>query len=230
MFFDPLYILFVAPAMILAIWAQFKVKSAYQKYSQVPMRRRMTGAQVARYLLDANGLSHVPVEPVPGNLTDHYDPRTHTLRLSQGVYQNDSIAAAGIAAHEVGHALQHGKGYFPLFLRSYMYPVASLGTNMAYILFFIGLILTASAPALGQGMITLGILLFTAYVAFSVVTLPVEFNASSRALHALEGFGYLDREEIKGARKVLNAAALTYIAAAAMALMQLFYMLSRSRR
>ncbi len=224
------YLIWMAPAMILALWAQAKVKGAYQKYSRVPMRGRMTGAQVARQILNSFNLSDVPIEQVPGNLSDHYDPRKRVLRLSPAVYQGSSIAAAGIAAHEVGHAIQHGQGYFPLHLRTYIYPVASLGTSAAWILFMLGFALLYFGSVFGQAMIMLGILLFAAYVVFALVTLPVEFNASSRALHALEGFGYLSRDEVQGARKVLNAAALTYVAAAAMALMQLIYMLSRSRR
>lgn len=226
MIFNPMYILYIAPALILAFWAQAKVKGAYRKYSQVPMSGRLTGAQVARQILNSFNLSDVRIEQIPGNLSDHYDPRSRVLRLSPAVYQGSSIAAAGIAAHEVGHAIQHGQGYFPLHLRTYIFPVASLGTNAAWILIVLGLTLSSLGIMFGQGMILLGIVLFLGYVLFSFVTLPVEFNASSRALHALEGFGYLDRDEIAGARKVLNAASLTYIAAAAMALMQLIYWLS----
>lgn len=226
LYFDPMYILYIAPAMILALWAQAKVKGTYQKYARVPIRGRMTGAQVARQILNSFNLSDVPIEQIPGNLTDHYDPRKRVLRLSPAVYQGSSIAAAGIAAHEAGHAIQHGQEYFPLHLRTYIYPMASLGTSAAWILFMLGFALLYFGSVFGQAMIMLGILLFAGYVVFAFITLPVEFNASSRALAALEGFGYLERDEVQGARKVLNAAALTYVAAAAMALMQLLYWIS----
>jgi len=227
-FFDPMYLIFVAPALILALWAQAKVKGTYQEYSRVPMRGRWTGAQVARQILDSFDLSDVRIEQVPGNLSDHYDPRSRVLRLSPAVYQGNSIASAGIAAHEVGHAIQHGQGYFPLHLRSFVYPAAGLGSRLAFPLFFVGLFLSTSQ--LGPLMMNLGLLLFAGSVFFTLVTLPVEFNASSRALHALEGFGYLDKQELGGARKVLSAAALTYVAAALMAILQLIYMFLRSRR
>jgi len=226
LYFDPMYILYIAPAMILALWAQAKVKGAYQKYSRVPMRGRLTGAEVARQILNSFNLSDVRIEQVPGNLSDHYDPRHRVLRLSPAVYQGNSIAAAGIAAHEAGHAIQHGQGYFSLHLRTYIYPVANLGTSAAWILLMLGLALTYLGFVFGQAMLTLGIVLFGGYVLFALVTLPVEFNASSRALHALEGFGYLERDEVQSARKVLNAAALTYVAAAAMAVMQMLYWIS----
>lgn len=226
MLFDPIYWMMIAPALLLAFWAQMKVKRAYSKYSRVPTKQRMSGAQVAQSLLAQNNLSSIPIEIAPGELSDHYDPKKKVLRLSQGVHQGTSIAAAGIAAHEVGHAIQHAKGYAPLNLRTYMYPVASLGSNAAWWIFIIGIIV-GSGSFLGGWMIDLGIILFIAFVVFSLVTLPVEFNASSRALRALDGYGFLDQEEMIGARKVLNAAALTYVAAAMMAIMQLLYMLMR---
>jgi len=225
--FDPLYLILMLPALILAFWAQAKVKGTYAKYARVPLRRRLTGAQVASEILRGNHLTDVRIEQVPGNLTDHYDPRTKVLRLSPAVYQGDSIAAAGIAAHEVGHAIQHGQGYFPLHLRTVIYPATALGSGLAWPLFIFGLFL--SSVPLGKGMMLLGVLLFTFSVFFTLVTLPVEFNASSRALHALQGFGYLDAEELRGARKVLSAAAMTYVAAALMAILQLLYMFIRSR-
>lgn len=228
MFFDPVYILLILPALLLAIWAQVKVKGSYGKFSRVPLRSGLSGAQVAQQILQSFNLFEVRIEQVPGNLTDHYDPRTKVLRLSPGVYQGRSIASAGIAAHEVGHAIQHGQGYFPLHLRSAIYPMTALGSNLAMPLFIIGFIF--SALPLGRGMMMLGVLLFTFSVFFTLVTLPVEFNASSRALHALEGFGYLAPDEMRGARKVLSAAALTYVAAAAMAILQLVYMFLRARR
>jgi len=230
---DISYFFWIAPALILAFWAQSRVKGSYRKYSQVSLRRRISGAQIARQILDSNSLSDVQIERVHGHLSDHYDPRSRVLRLSPGVHEGNSIAAAGIAAHEVGHAIQHGRGYLPLHLRTYIYPIASFGSNAAMWLFMIGLFIGYGATepgGFGQWMIMLGIVLFTGYVAFSVVTLPVEFNASSRAMQALDGFGYLDQDELQGARKVLNAAALTYVAGALMAILQLLYMLSKVRR
>lgn len=230
MIFDPLYFLMVLPALILAMWAQSKVKGTYQKYSQVPMHRRLTGAQVARQLLDSNNLSDVSIEMVQGHLSDHYDPRARVLRLSPQVHNGTSIAAAGIAAHETGHAIQHGRGYLPLHLRTAVYPVAGLGSQLAFPLFFIGLILSGYGSGLGSAMMMLGVLFFGGAVIFTLITLPVEFNASARALQALRGFGYLDTEEIGGAKKVLTAAAMTYVASALMAIMQFLYMLTRARR
>jgi uncharacterized protein len=224
--FDPIYFVFVLPALLLSLWAQSKVKGAYSKYSRVPTRNSMTGAQVARQILNSFNLSDVEIEQVPGNLSDHYDPRTRVLRLSPGVYQGRSLASAGIAAHEVGHAIQHGQGYAPLHLRSAIYPLASFGSGLAMPLFFIGLLL--STASLGPILMQLGIVLFAGSVLFTFITLPVEFDASSRAMKALEGFGYLDRDELSGARKVLNAAAWTYVAAALMAVTQLLYMVFRA--
>lgn len=223
------YLIFILPALILAMWAQAKVSGTYKKYSKVSTRRGLTGAQVARELLDSNNLSDIPVQMVQGHLSDHYDPKRRVLRLSNGVYQSNSVAAVGIAAHEAGHALQHSGGYAPLHLRSLIFPMASIGTNAAFILFILGAVFAGALPALGNGLMLLAILLFGGYVAFSLVTLPVEFNASRRAMRALSGFGYLEGEELQGAKKVLNAAALTYIAAAAMAIMQLLWMISARR-
>ncbi|HOV73103.1 MAG TPA: zinc metallopeptidase [Candidatus Hydrogenedentes bacterium] len=234
--FDPTMILLI-PAMILAVWAQIKVKSTYAKFSQVATRSGLTGADVAKLILqDANiPLSNDPsrfpggvacgLAAIPGELTDHYDPRTRMLNLSEDIYYGRSIAALGIAAHEVGHAIQHAQLYGPLALRNIIYPVCGLGSTLAFPLFFIGLI--ANFGVLMQ----VAILLFTLAVFFTVLTLPVEFNASRRALLALENGGYLTADELYGARKVLSAAAMTYIAAAAMAIMQLIRMLliARSR-
>jgi Zn-dependent membrane protease YugP len=222
MIFDPLYMMMIAPAFILSLVAQGWVKSAFRKYGKIANRRGITGAEAARRILDASGLSRVTIEPAKGFLSDHYDPRTKVLRLSPDVYGKPSLAAVGVAAHEAGHALQDAKEYAPLKLRSALVPVAQLGSNLAWPLLFIGMFLNA------VGMIKVGVILFSGAVLFQVVTLPVEFNASSRALQALSGTGILTGDEMTGARKVLTAAAMTYIAAAITAVLQLLYFLLRS--
>ena len=220
-YYDPTYLLLL-PAIILAVYAQAKVQSTFQRYSRLRASSGMTGAQVARALLDKNNLYDVSVEIVPGHLTDHYDPRTKKLRLSPEVYHGTSLAALGVAAHETGHAAQHAQEYIPLNLRNALFPVASFGSNLAFPLFFIGLLFGRG----GTWLMDLGILLFLFAVLFQVITLPVEFNASKRALGMLESEGYLLRgQEVAGARKVLSAAALTYLAATAMAVLQLFRLL-----
>lgn len=236
-FFDPTMILLL-PAIALTIWAQAKVHSAYGHYSKVLNRRGLTGADVAEAILRDEGIAltsnpeqfsgsaAVGLEPVQGHLTDHYDPRARMLRLSEEVYHGTSVAALGIAAHEVGHAIQHARAYAPLTMRNVVYPICNVGTLAAWPLFIIGLIM--SAPI----FLKLGIVLFTLAVFFTVLTLPVEFNASSRAMRALAHGGYLTDEELGGARKVLNAAAMTYVAAAAVSIMHLVRMLilANSRR
>jgi len=222
MFFDPLYIVMFVPALLLSIYAQIKVKSSYHRYSKIPTMRGITGAQAARHLLDVEGIADVRVEQTQGFLSDHYDPRSRVLRLSEGVYGGDSLASVGVAAHEAGHAIQHARGYAPMSLRSALVPMASIGSNFSWILLFIGFMLASKA------MISAGLLFFTAVVLFQIVTLPVEFNASSRALKALPVSGILSDSEVAGARKVLSAAALTYVAAAAAAIMQLIYFLMRA--
>jgi uncharacterized protein len=223
---DPTFLL-VIPALILAFYAQAKVKGAYAKYARIASASRLTGAQAAYQLLQTAGAGEVVIEKIPGQLTDHYDPRKKVLRLSQGVHDSPSIAALGIAAHETGHAIQHHQHYQPMRLRSLIYPVASIGSTLAFPLFFIGFI-TGSGSNL---LMDLGILLFTGALAFSVVTLPVEFNASKRALALLEQRRFLTPDEMVGARKVLSAAALTYVASTAMAAVQLLRMfLLRSSR
>jgi len=211
--------LILIPAIALALYAQFKVQSTFRRYSEIPSGTGYTGAQVAAELLRRRGITDVKVEPVQGMLGDHYDPRTKVLRLSPDVYDSNSLAAIGVAAHEAGHAVQHREGYTALALRSAIVPVATIGTSAAWILFIIGWI--TSSP----NLVNIGILLFLGYIAFAVITLPVEFNASNRAVALLQGEGLVLPQEAQGVRAVLNAAALTYVAAAAMAISQLLRML-----
>ena len=214
MYFDP-FMPLIFLALGFAMWAQWKVKSNFEKYSQVSANSGDSAAEVARKILDGYGLQSVPVERVSGELTDHYDPKNRVLALSSPVHDSRSIAAYGIAAHEAGHALQHAKGFIPLVWRNAIYPVASVGSNMAVPLFIMGLLF--SFPAL----MDVGILMFAGAVLFSLITLPVEFDASSRAMSILRGEGILDAEELVGARHVLSAAALTYLASTLMAVLQL---------
>ncbi len=220
MYFEMRDILLLAPALILTLYAQFKIKSAYNKWSQVSSTSGLTGAQVAKSLLQRNSILDVEVGRVEGNLTDHYDPIHKTLNLSDGVYAANSIAAIGVAAHETGHAIQHKVAYGPLKLRQTMYPLANFGSMLAMPLFIIGLMVSSL-----KFLTTLGIAFFAASVFFTLVTLPVEFNASKRALAQLTSSGMIKGEEVDGARKVLDAAALTYVAAAAMAVLQLIRLL-----
>jgi hypothetical protein len=215
---DPTMILII-PALILAIYAQFKVKNTYAKFSQIYNARRMTGKQAAIELLSMNGISDVEVEATEGTLSDHYDPRIKKVRLSLANYQGASLASLAVAAHEVGHAIQHHKNYFPLQIRHAILPVTNFGSWLAFPLFFIGFLM--QTPFL----MDLGIVLFAGVVVFHLVTLPVEYNASNRALLQLESHGFLSTQEVGGAKKVLNAAALTYVAATAMALLQLVRLL-----
>lgn len=217
-FWDPTMIVLI-PAIIITAYAQMKVQTTYHKYSQVASKRGMTGADVARYILNQNGLHDIPIERVAGELSDHYDPKSRVVRLSAGVYGSTSLAALGVAAHEVGHAVQHDTGYLPLYIRSTIIPVTQFGSYLAIPLFCIGLFM--GSPMLAE----LGVVLFAAIVFFQMVTLPVEFNASARALATLSGEGFLDETELKGTRKVLSAAALTYVAAALMAVLQLVRLL-----
>lgn len=218
MFFDGSFVILI-PAIALALFAQFRVRSTFAKYSQVRTAAGRTGAEVAAELLRRRGASNVKIEPVEGTLADHYDPRTKTLRLSPEVYGSDSVAAVGVAAHECGHAIQDKERYAPLALRSAIVPAATIGTNAAWILFMIGLFTRYTM------LMDLGILLFTGYIAFSLITLPVEFDASRRAVAVLQGEGLVMPNEASGVRAVLNAAALTYVAAATMAVLQLVRLL-----
>jgi len=215
-------IIIAIPGIIFTLWAQMKVSSAYNKYSQIRTRSGMTGAQVARAILNREGLQNVDVEPIEGNLTDHYDPSKGVLRLSEGVYGSQSIAALGIAAHEAGHAIQHGVKYPALVLRTAIAPAAATGSQLGIWLFMIGMFIPLFTGGHGfTWLLDLGIILFTAAVFFTIITLPVEFNASKRALAVLADGGYLKADEIPQAKKVLDAAAMTYVAAAATAVLTL---------
>jgi len=217
-FFDPTMVL-VLPALAFAFWAQWKVSSTYQKYSKVPAANGRTGREIALAIMQRNGVTDVSVEPVGGVLSDHYDPRTKMVRLSEQNYSDRSIASIAVAAHEVGHVLQHHEGYVPLQFRTAIAPVAGFGSMLAFPLFFIGLFFRI--PNVSPMLMDLGILFFTGAVLFQVVTLPVEFDASRRALVQLSSTGAVMPEEVAQAKKVLDAAALTYVAAAAMAALQL---------
>lgn len=222
-FFDPLYFVFALPALLLAMWAQFRVQSAYRKWSQVPNARGLNGFDVATTLMQNENLSHVQVERIGGMLTDHYDPRGAVMRLSDGSLQ-PSVAAMAIVAHELGHAAQDQEGYFWLRARAGIVGIANLGSSLGTILFFIGLMLTAFASGtFGYTIATVGLILFSAAVAFTLVTLPVEFNASARAREMLQRNNLVTNQEMSGVNAVLNAAALTYVAAAAQAIAQLLY-------
>lgn len=222
MIFDPLYLMLLAPALILSIWAQAKVKRSYAKYAKVPSSTGLTGAEIAQRILDNNGLHEVKIERVGGMLGDHYDPSKRVLRLSPDVFAGRSVAAAGIAAHECGHALQHKAAYGPLVLRQTMAPAAIWGSNLSWILILAGLFLNLT------GLTWVGIGLFSVAVLFSLVTLPVEFDASKRATEILPSLGLVGPRDRDGVAAVLNAAAMTYVAAAATAVLQLLYFLMRA--
>lgn len=213
------------PAFLISLFAQVKVQMAFSKYSKIASFSGLTGAQVAKNILLLNGIYDVQIEYVPGLLTDHYDPRSKTLRLSNGVFNSNSIAAIGVAAHEAGHALQHYQRYGWLALRSVMVPLVNIGSNLAFPLIFIGLLLRN-----GDIFINIGILLFCLAVVFTIITLPVELNASKRAVEALRVSGSVLPIEEDGVKKVLSAAALTYVAAVAVAILQLLYYLSLAQR
>ncbi|MGI5997346.1 MAG: zinc metallopeptidase [Lutispora sp.] len=222
--YDPTFI-FLIPAMIFAFYAQTKISSTFNKFLRVRNSNGYTGYEVARRILDANGLYNVPIEMVRGHLTDHYDPRSRVLRLSHDVYNGTSLASAGVAAHECGHAVQHSESYVPLTVRNTIAPIASIGSQAAWFLILIAFVLNM------MQLFDLGIYLFSAVVLFQIVTLPVEYNASRRAIIALEDYGLVGRDEVYGARKVLSAAALTYVAATVTAVLQLVRLLIiRGRR
>jgi hypothetical protein len=216
-FFDPMYFVFALPALLLALFAQWKVKSAYDKYTRVANERGMTGVQAAQRLLSSQGLGYISIEGTPGDLTDHYDPRTKTLRLSSSVANTPSVAALGIVAHEVGHAIQDAQGFAPLKIRSAIVPAVQFGSMLGPLLFFVGLILHFT------GLAWVGVAFFAMAMVFSVLTLPVELDASRRAMQLLNSSGLVSRFEADGVKSVLTAAALTYVAAVAQALSTLLY-------
>jgi Zn-dependent membrane protease YugP len=218
------WLLCLGAPLLLGLWAQHKVKRTFARWSEVPVRNGMTGAQAAAEVVRASGLPDVEIRAVAGQLSDHYDPRSRTLNLSEDVGRASTVAALGVAAHEAGHAIQDGRGYFPMRVRQTVVPVASIGSSFAFPLIFLGFILGSF------GLVNVGLALFTIIVLFQLVTLPVEFDASHRAIVALEGGGLLGAEELSGARKVLQAAALTYIAALAASIGQLIYFFIASRR
>ena len=217
-FFDPT-MLIVLPALIFTIWAQINVNSTFEKYSKINVARRMTGYDSARRILDANGLYDVQIERIRGHLTDHYDPKANVIRLSESVYDSYSAAAIGVAAHEAGHAVQHAVGYSPIKIRQTIIPVTRIGSALAMPLFIIGIFMAL------PGLMYAGIIFYSLAVLFQLVTLPVEFNASRRAMEALEGSGILSDDELLASRKVLTAAAMTYVAALATSLLSLLRLL-----
>lgn len=210
-----IYILLLIPIMALSLWAQFQVSGSFRRYSQQTNRRRITGAQAAEAVLHAHGVYDVPIRPCRGNLTDHFDPRDNTIYLSEDVYNAPTIAAVGVAAHEAGHAVQYAENYGPIRLRSAIIPATQIGSKFSFILLFAGILLYSQSLLLG------GILLFSLTTIFQLVTLPVEFNASARAIETIDGQMLLDSDELPGAKKVLRAAAMTYVAALLMSALQL---------
>lgn len=220
---DSTYFILIFPAILLAMFAQFRVKNAYYKYSRVDSMTGLTGAQVAKRILERNGIYDVRVQQTPGVMTDHYDPRSKVVRLSEGVYQSGSLAAVSIAAHEVGHAIQKDQEYLPLNLRSALVPLAGLGANLSWLFILGGFIFEITR------LLNIGIVLFSFAVLFQIVTLPVEFNASHRALHQLAD-GILPENQMRGAKVVLRAAALTYVASALVSIAQLLRLLLLTRR
>lgn len=221
MFFDPLYFLFLSPALLLMLWAQIRVKSSFSKYSQVGTASGFSGAETAREILRHNGITDVRVEEAQGFLSDHYDPSQKVLRLSPDVYEGRSQASVGVAAHEVGHAIQHAQGYGPLAIRSALVPAVQIGSYIWMPLLFIGMAMQMTGLAL------IGLIAFAGMTAFQLITLPVEFDASKRALQEVQTMGIVRGEELAGAKRVLDAAALTYVAAAVQSILTLLYFLFR---
>ncbi len=224
--------LILVPAMIFALIAQARVQNTFKKYSREASRSGLTGAQAARKLLDANGLYHIPILRVNGHLSDHYDPRNHSLSLSDSVYDSTSAAAIGVACHEVGHAIQHANNYAPLSIRMAIIPLCNIGSNLAMPLFIIGLLFAGASP-FSTGLMLAGIACFSLATLFQLITLPVEFNASRRALEGIQSHHLLYDSEIKGAKEVLSAAAMTYVAALASSLaslLRLILIAQRTRR
>ncbi len=229
MYFDMYYLVLVVPMIILSMWAQAKVNSSFSKYSKVNTMRNLTATEAARQILDSNGLSNVRIESIAGNLTDHYDPKANVIRLSDSVRNSTSVAAVGVAAHEAGHAVQHATGYAPIKLRNSLVPVANLGSKLSMPLIIIGLLLMGGESLFGTTIVYAGIWLFAAAVLFQVVTLPVEFDASNTALKVLSEGVYIYGEEVKSVKKVLSAAAMTYVAAAATSIAQLLRLILVAR-
>ncbi|MEG2949250.1 MAG: zinc metallopeptidase [Clostridia bacterium] len=223
MFYWDWTMILVIPGLLLGLWAQHRVSASFKKYSKVTTSNGESAEQIARELLSRNGCSNVSVHQISGNLTDHFDPRTDTLRLSDGVYGAQSVAAIGVAAHECGHAMQKEQNYMPLKIRSAIVPVVNIGSNLHFPIFVAGLIFS------WQPLVYVGIACFSLTLVFSLVTLPVEFNASKRAVAALEQGGYMNQDELSGVRAVLNAAAMTYVAAVISSLLQLLRLLIISR-
>lgn len=222
-YFDSTYLI-ILPAFILALWASARVNSTFKKYSRISCRSGFTGAMAARTVLDKNGLYNVRIEHIQGDLTDHYDPREEVIRLSDSVYNSTSAAAIGVACHEAGHAVQHAENYIPIKIRSALVPITGFGSQVGIWLFFIGFILSSFSAAFAA-LAYVGIFLFSFTALFQLVTLPTEFNASKRALRAIHESGILDSEAEKGAKKVLSAAALTYVAALAVSISQIIRLL-----
>lgn len=225
MYFNIEYLLYVAPALLIAMYASYKVKSVFNKYSRVHSDSNLTGANAARLILDNNGLNHVRVEQINGELNDHFDPKRNIIRLSTNVYNSTSVAAIGVAAHEVGHAIQYANNYLPLKLRNAIIPLTNIGSKLSMPLILIGVLFAASGNIFII-MAYLGIAFFAFSVIFQLLTLPTEFNASNRALKSIEQYQILDKNELTGSRHVLSAAALTYVAALAVSISQLLYLLT----
>ena len=231
---DYLYLILVLPAVIFSLWASIRVNTTFKKYSKIRSMRGITGAEAARRVLDANGLQHIRIEQIPGNLTDHYDPRSDVIRLSESVYGNTSVAAVGVACHEAGHAVQHAENYAPVKIRAAIIPVTNIGSRLAIPLIIFGILLNSLASAPEFLVIAyIGVACYGLCTLFQLVTLPTEFDASRRALRCIESYGILGSEEIGGARRVLTAAAMTYAPGLAVSLMQLlrlFLMVSGNSR
>ena len=225
--FDWTYLVFILPCIIISLICQANVSSAFSKYSKIPNSRGMTGAQAAEFVLRQNGVTGVRIEHVAGKLSDHFDPRTNVIRLSDSVYGSTSVAAVGVAAHEAGHACQHAENYLPNRIRSAVLPIARVGSQLSWIFIIIGLLFTAKV---GYVMLYIGIILFSASVLFTLATLPVEFNASKRALACIRETGLMVGDEYNGAKRTLQAAAMTYVASALTAIMQLLRLLIIAQR
>lgn len=223
-YFDSYYLFLVVPALLIAMWAQFNVQTTFRKYNRISNSRGLTADQAARQILDDNGLYQVSIERVPGKLSDHYDPKANVIRLSDSTYGSISVGAIGVAAHEAGHAVQYATGYFPIKIRSVLIPITQIGSSIAIPLAIFGIVFSF------YPLVTIGILLFCSVVLFQLITLPVEFNASRRALKTLDESRMLEGEELIGAKRVLRAAALTYVAGLLVAVANLVRLIALSNR